>query len=72
MSNYSSTSQTLLIAACNLVRFYEAVVRDATSTNVHWGTIVNNFQHQWKAPKKRNKEGVAETPKTSKTLTIIK
>ena len=36
------------------------------------GTIIKNFQHQWKALKERKKEGLASTPKESKTLAIIK
>ena len=65
-------SQARLISPCHLLTFYEEVGRDVKSTKIHWGAVVKNFQHQWKAIKEKRKEGSVETPKISKNLAIIK
>ena len=40
---FGDKSQMLLIAACHLVKFYEVVVRDVSSINIHWGTLFKNL-----------------------------
>ena len=42
---FGEKSQAHLTVAHDLVRFYEAVGRDAAPTNTLWGTDVKKFQH---------------------------
>ena len=70
--NFGAKHHKQLIEACHLLRFYKEVVRDTISANTRWGTVIRNFQNQWKALNEIKEEGVASTPKMSKTLEIIK
>ena len=61
-----------LLAACNLVLYYETAGQEITPDNVVWDPVINNFAEQWKAIIIRKDENDPEFPKISKTLRVIK
>lgn len=69
---FGAKSQMRLLAACDLVRYYETVGRDNTVGNIRWDPVVKNFAEQWKALTNRKTADDPEVPKISKTLSVIK
>jgi hypothetical protein len=69
---FGAKSQKRLLAACNLVRYYEMIDRDLSTSNMCWEPVIKNCNQQWKALKDRKDDEAPEVPKISKTLSIIK
>ena len=46
---FGAKSQKRLIAACEIVRFYETVGRNLTPANIMWSTVIKNCELQRKA-----------------------
>jgi hypothetical protein len=69
---FGAKSQKRLLAACNIVRYYEETGRPLTTANIQWNTVIKNFIEQWKALKDRKKGDIPEVPKITKALPIIK
>ena len=43
---FGAKSQKRLLAACDLVRFYDAIGRPLTASIIQWAPIVRNFEDQ--------------------------
>ena len=43
---FGAKSQKKLLAASNLVRFYQTIRRDLTAANMRWITVIQNFEDQ--------------------------
>jgi hypothetical protein len=69
---FGAKAQQRLLAACELVRYYEMTSRELTHTNMRWEPVIKHFTQQWKALKDRKDGEAPEVPKISKTLSIIK
>ena len=69
---FGAKSHKRLLAACELLRYYNTVGRTVTSTNIVWANQVKDFDDQWKALVNRSKEDKPEVPKITKNLTVIK
>lgn len=70
---FGAKSQIRLLAACDIVRYYETTGRNHTVANLNWSTVIKNFSQQWKSLKDRKKENDKnEVPKVTKALPIIK
>lgn len=65
---FGAKSQKRLIAACEIVRFYETVGRNLTPANIMWTTVIKNFEIQWKALKDKKDQDEPETPNRAKGL----
>ena len=46
---FGAKSQMRLLAACDLVQYYETVGREITMGNIHWDPVIKNFAEQWRA-----------------------
>ena len=69
---FGAKSHRRLMAACDLVRFYDTIGRGLTAANILWDPVIRNFEQQWQALKDRKENDEPEVPKISKTLPIIK
>ena len=69
---FGAKSQKRLMAASDLIRFYETVGRPLTAGNMQWATVIKNFAEQWKALKDRRDQDDPEVPKITKALPVIK
>jgi hypothetical protein len=69
---FGTKAQKRLLAACDIVHYYEMISRELSSTNMRWDPVLKNFGQQWKALKDRKDGEALEVPKISKTLSIIK
>jgi hypothetical protein len=69
---FGAKSQKRLLAACDIVRYYEETGRPLTTANIQWNTVIKNFIEQWNALKDRKKGDIPEVPKITKALPIIK
>jgi hypothetical protein len=69
---FGAKSQKRLLAASEIVKYYNTVGRAITSANIMWDPIIRNFSDQWKALLDRKTAEDPEVPKISKTLTVIK
>jgi hypothetical protein len=69
---FGAKSQKRLIAACEIIRFYETVGRNLTAANIMWNTVIKNFEIQWKALKDKKDGDEPDTPKIAKGLNIMK
>jgi hypothetical protein len=70
---FGAKSQQRLLAACDIVRYYELTGRNLTASNLQWSTVIRNFAEQWKSLKDRKKEADApDVPKITKALPVIK
>ena len=69
---FGAKSQKWLLAACEIVCYYDTVGRPLTTGNIAWNTVVKNFEIQWKAPKDKKDGDEPETPKIAKRLNIMK
>ena len=69
---FGAKSQKRLIAACDIVRYYENVGRPLAAANLRWNTVIKNFEIQWKALKDKKDGDEPETPKIAKGLNIMK
>ena len=65
-------SQMRLIAACDLMRYYETVGRSLSVANIRWNPVIRSFKDQWKALKSRRKDEEVKVPKISKALPVMK
>ena len=62
-----------LIAATDIVRFYETVGRPLTPACMRWQPVIKSFMEHWKALSDRKVDhDLPEVPKVTKTLTITK
>ena len=50
---FGEKSHKRLLAACDMVRYYETTGRAITTANISWNTVIKNFEAQWKALKER-------------------
>jgi hypothetical protein len=69
---FGAKSQKRLLAACDIVRYYEGTGRPLTAGNIQWNTVIKNFGEQWKALKDRKTGDLPEVPKITKALPVIK
>jgi hypothetical protein len=69
---FGAKSQMRLLAACDLVRYYETVGREITTGNIRWDPVIKNFAEQWRALTNRKTADDPEVPKISKALSVIK
>ena len=69
---FGAKSQKRLLAASNLVSFYENIGRDLTAANMRWIPTMKNFEEQWKALVAKREDDDPDTPLISKALPIIK
>jgi hypothetical protein len=69
---FGSKSQQRLLAACDIVRYYEETGRPLTAANIQWNTVIKNFGEQWKALKDRKTGDLPEVPEITKALPVIK
>ena len=69
---FGAKSQKQLLAACDIVRYYETTGRGITTDNISWNTVINNFETQWKVIKERKKGDKPDAPKSTKALPEIK
>jgi hypothetical protein len=69
---FGAKSQKRLLAACDIVRYYEETGRPLTAANIQWNTVIKNFGEQWKALKDRKAGDSPEVPKITKALPVIK
>ena len=61
---FGAKSQTRLVTAAQLLRYYEEVGRATTPGNIQWATVMKNFAAQWKALKDKKKADEPEVPKS--------
>jgi hypothetical protein len=69
---FGAKTQKRLLAACDMVRYYEMIARELSASNMRWDPVIKNFTQQWKALKDRKDGEAPEVPKITKTLSIIK
>jgi hypothetical protein len=69
---FGAKSQKRLLAACDIIRYYEETGRPLTAGNIQWNTVIKNFGEQWKALKDRKAGDLPEVPKITKALPVIK
>ena len=69
---FGAKSAKRLLAASNLVKFYKVIGRDLMVANMHWNTILHNFEEQWRALLTKKDKDDPETPLILKALPIIK
>jgi hypothetical protein len=69
---FGAKSQKRLLAACDIVRYYEETGRPLTAANIQWNSVIKNFGEQWKALKDRKTGDLPEVPKITKALPVIK
>ena len=69
---FGAKSQKRLLAACDIVRFYNTIGRDITPSSIRYNPVIRNFEQQWKALVNKKDDDPPETPKASKSLPIIK
>ena len=60
-----------MIAACDLMKYYELVDRPLTVQNIRWN-VIKSHQSQWKALKDKKELEAPDTPKITRTFPIIK
>jgi hypothetical protein len=65
-------SQTRLIVATELLKFYDAIGRVPDAGDMMWNNVMRNFREQWKAIKDSKKESHPTVPVISKALPIIR
>ena len=65
-------SQQRLIAAADIVRYYDACGRPLTAANLQWTPVVRTFQANWEALTSKAEKDVPETPKITKALGVMK
>ena len=69
---FGAKSQKRLLAASDIVRYYETTGRPLTPNNLQWNTVIKNFAEQWKALKDRKDGDLPDVPKITKALPVIK
>jgi hypothetical protein len=69
---FGAKSQKRLVAAAEIVRYYETVGQPLTAANRMWNTVIKRFEIQWKALKDKKDGDEPETPKIAKGLNIMK
>lgn len=69
---FGAKSQKRLLAATQLVKYYNTVGRNLTAANLQWFPIMKNFSEQWTSLEERKEEDDPETPTISKELPIMK
>ena len=65
-------SQMRLKTAMDIAKYYKTVGRDLTAANMHWDSVIRNFQEHWKALVDRKNEDDPAVPKITKTLPVMK
>ena len=68
---FGAKSHKRLLAACDIVRYYETVGRTTTAGNMQWSPIIRNFSEQWKALKERKDDDI-DVPKITRSLPMLK
>jgi hypothetical protein len=69
---FGAKAQKRLLAACDMVRYYEMIEHELLASSMHWDLLIKNFSQQRKALKDRKDDKAPEFPKITKTLSIIK
>ena len=69
---FGAKYQRKIAVTCDLVNYYMTVGHDLTAANLHWNTVMKNFDIQWTALKEKKGEDSPDTPKISKALPVIK
>ena len=69
---FGAKSLMRLTVASEIVQCYVTTDRELTASNMQWDPVIKNFEQHWKALKDRKKEDVAEVPKITKSLGIMK
>ena len=67
----SSKSKKHIIVAANTTRYYTQVGRSITTSNMSWRTLAN-FDMQWQALLKQEKQDYPEVPKLGNNRIILK
>ena len=68
---FGAKSQTRLVVAAKLLRYYITVGRAVTLSNITFNPTMKNFADQWKALEDKSK-AEPEVPKITKALPVIK
>ena len=68
---FGAKSQTRLVVAAKLLRYYITVGRAVTLSNITFNPTMKNFADQWKALEDKSK-AKPEVPKITKALPVIK
>ena len=69
---FGAKSQKQLLAACDIVRYYETAGRGITTANISWNMVINNFEAQWKALRERKGGDGPDVPNITNALPVIK
>jgi hypothetical protein len=69
---FGAKSQQRLLAATDLVKYYDTVGRQLTAGNLQWERIMRNFKEEYKALKDKKEADPPDVPKITKALPIIK
>lgn len=69
---FSAKSQQRMLAAANIVRYYQDTGRALTAANIRWNPVLRNFKEQYKALEERKEEDDPEVPKITKSLPVLK
>lgn len=69
---FSAKSMKRLLAACDLVRYYQTVGRSLTPAGLRYVPVIRNFEEQWKVLVQRKDDDAPEVPKVSRSLPILK
>ena len=65
-------SQIRLIAACDLMWYYETVGHSLSVANIGWSLVIRSFKYQWKALKSPKKDEEVKVPKVIKSSPVMK
>ena len=69
---FGAKSQQRLNVACSVVQYYSMIGRILTAPNLKWDPVLFNFKDIWESIENRRELDNPDTPKISKTLSIMK
>ena len=70
---FGAKSQKRLTAACELVKFYQAINRPLSAALLQWNPVISNFEVQYKALIEAKSQDEPDTPKISpRSLPVMK
>ena len=61
-----------ILAACEIVQYYQTTGRGITTSNIQWNLVIKNFEAEWKALKEQKKGDEPDDPKITNALPVIK
>ena len=67
-----SKSQKRFIIVCEVIQYYETIVRVTSALNIQWIPVVKNFEIHWTALKATIDKDVPDTPKIRCGLNVMK